>query len=297
MASVPSFNYYEELEVSQTASREEIVAAYRRLAMVHHPDKNHGDAETATAKFQRLGEAYEVLSEAEQRAHYDRFIGISTSNSASSSTEDNFFGGRFDSGFYHGPGTENDDGTFDIQVDPDVYMHFTDLPQRSEAPGLFEYLRDMARHAELAAVARQAEAQAQEAARAELMRQAEEARQKKSRERAQRQEEKKAREEAEAGERAAQQKKDEQQFEEDRKKQEELWEQEEATTPEEKQVICLHVKFWTKIKQDQKLKCGSCHKKRGGFGFKCPYCEVLVCQSCQTQLVEKKRKADAASSA
>jgi curved DNA-binding protein CbpA len=54
MSATTPFNYYEELEVSQAATKQEIVASYRRLAMVHHPDRNHGDADISTAKFQRV---------------------------------------------------------------------------------------------------------------------------------------------------------------------------------------------------------------------------------------------------
>ncbi|KAH6646036.1 hypothetical protein BKA67DRAFT_583028 [Truncatella angustata] len=54
MSPAPSFNYYEELEVSPTATQQDVVFSYRKLAKVHHPDRNHGDASTATAKFQRV---------------------------------------------------------------------------------------------------------------------------------------------------------------------------------------------------------------------------------------------------
>jgi len=65
-------DYYEILSVERTASGDEIKRAYRRLAMKHHPDRNPGDA-AAEAKFKEGAEAYEVLSDAERRATYDRF--------------------------------------------------------------------------------------------------------------------------------------------------------------------------------------------------------------------------------
>ncbi len=65
-------DYYEVLGVSRTASREEIKAAYRKLAVKFHPDKNPGDGD-AEESFKEASEAYAVLSDADKRAHYDRF--------------------------------------------------------------------------------------------------------------------------------------------------------------------------------------------------------------------------------
>src|ERR671929_2301579 len=65
-------DYYEVLGVSRGASEAEIKSAYRKLAVRYHPDKNPGDAE-AEEKFKEAAEAYSVLSDAEQRARYDRF--------------------------------------------------------------------------------------------------------------------------------------------------------------------------------------------------------------------------------
>lgn len=65
-------DYYEILGVSKSASADEIKKSYRRLAMKHHPDRNTGDA-TAEARFKEAKEAYEVLSDADKRATYDRF--------------------------------------------------------------------------------------------------------------------------------------------------------------------------------------------------------------------------------
>lgn len=65
-------DYYEILAVSRTTTSEEIKRSYRKLAVKFHPDKNPGDA-TAEDKFKELGEAYDVLMDAEKRAAYDRF--------------------------------------------------------------------------------------------------------------------------------------------------------------------------------------------------------------------------------
>lgn len=64
-------DYYEILGVPRNAAPEEIKKAFRRLAMQYHPDRNKdGDAER---RFKEVGEAYEVLSDAEKRAVYDRY--------------------------------------------------------------------------------------------------------------------------------------------------------------------------------------------------------------------------------
>lgn len=65
-------DYYETLGVSRNAGADEIKSAFRRLAKECHPDKNPGNAE-AEAKFKSLNEAYQVLSDDEKRAAYDRF--------------------------------------------------------------------------------------------------------------------------------------------------------------------------------------------------------------------------------
>ena len=65
-------DYYEILGVSKNADESEIKKAYRKLAIKYHPDKNPDDA-SAEEKFKEAAEAYEVLSNSEKRAQYDRF--------------------------------------------------------------------------------------------------------------------------------------------------------------------------------------------------------------------------------
>lgn len=64
-------DYYDILGVSRRASEDDIKRAYRKLAREYHPDVNK--AESAAARFAEISEAYEVLSDAEKRSHYDQF--------------------------------------------------------------------------------------------------------------------------------------------------------------------------------------------------------------------------------
>src|SRR5271169_5830822 len=65
-------DYYEVLGVSRTCTEAELKAAFRKLAMQHHPDRNPGDAD-CVHKFKELNEAYDVLKDGDKRAAYDRF--------------------------------------------------------------------------------------------------------------------------------------------------------------------------------------------------------------------------------
>jgi len=65
-------SYYDTLGVKPDATELEIKKAYRKLAITTHPDKNPGD-ETAHVRFQAVGEAYQILSNKELRAQYDKY--------------------------------------------------------------------------------------------------------------------------------------------------------------------------------------------------------------------------------
>jgi len=65
-------DYYEILGVPQDASPDDIKKSYRKTAFKYHPDKNPDDAE-AESRFKEAAEAYEVISDADKRARYDRF--------------------------------------------------------------------------------------------------------------------------------------------------------------------------------------------------------------------------------
>jgi molecular chaperone DnaJ len=65
-------DFYSTLGVPRTASDDEIKKAYRKLAMMYHPDRNNGSRE-AEEKFKEITEAYDVLRDANKRAMYDRY--------------------------------------------------------------------------------------------------------------------------------------------------------------------------------------------------------------------------------
>ncbi len=64
--------YYEVLAVARTCTEGEMKGAFRKAAMQHHPDRNPGNAE-AEVRFKEVNEAYQVLSDGQKRAAYDRF--------------------------------------------------------------------------------------------------------------------------------------------------------------------------------------------------------------------------------
>lgn len=86
-------DYYKVLQVPRSATAEDIKKAYRRLALINHPDKNPHDRAAAEEKFKLIAEAYETLSDSTERAKYDR--GGMTENSPHRHTEHDPFSSSF----------------------------------------------------------------------------------------------------------------------------------------------------------------------------------------------------------
>src|SRR3989344_4725007 len=110
-------DYYHVLGVARDASEEDIKKAYRKLAHQHHPDKTGGDEQ----KFKEINEAYQVLSNQDKRAQYDRFG--KTSNGGNP-----FSGGGFD---FNGQGFDFDPSQFgDFSNVGDIFEAFFGGGQR-----------------------------------------------------------------------------------------------------------------------------------------------------------------------
>jgi molecular chaperone DnaJ len=86
-------DYYSILGVNADASAEDIKRAFRRLALLHHPDRNPESIKESEAKFKEINEAYEVLSDEEKRWRYDSLIGLSGYPPRTMAVEDIFNGG------------------------------------------------------------------------------------------------------------------------------------------------------------------------------------------------------------
>ncbi len=97
-------DYYAVLGVEKSATQEDIKKAFRKLAHQYHPDKNKGD----DAKFKEVNEAYQVLSDDQKRAQYDRF-GTAGPNMGQGGFDPSGFGGFDFSGFQNGQGFDMGD--------------------------------------------------------------------------------------------------------------------------------------------------------------------------------------------
>lgn len=93
---MPTKDFYEVLGVNRSASADDIKRAYRALARKHHPDVSHNKAE-AEHRFKEINEAYEVLSDPNKRAQYDRFGTVGNGAGGGGGFGDFGFGGGFGS--------------------------------------------------------------------------------------------------------------------------------------------------------------------------------------------------------
>jgi molecular chaperone DnaJ len=90
--------YYETLGVTRAAADAELKAAYRKLAMQYHPDRNNGDRD-AEHRFKEINEAYDVLKDEQKRAAYDRFGHAAFEHGMGGGGQAHGFGADFASAF------------------------------------------------------------------------------------------------------------------------------------------------------------------------------------------------------
>ena len=129
VASVSKRDYYEVLGLGRDADEAAIKKAFRALAMKHHPDKNPGDAQ-AEALFKEAAEAYEVLSDGDKRARYDRFghAGVEGASAAAGGSFESIFesfadlfgGGGLFEGFFGGRGRRGPRGGANVRADVEL---------------------------------------------------------------------------------------------------------------------------------------------------------------------------------
>ncbi len=125
-------DYYEVLEVQRDASGTEIKKSYRKMAMKYHPDQNQGDKE-AEEKFKQVNEAYQVLSDEQKRATYDRYgvEGLNRQGFSQSHNMDDLgsiFESVFGSGFgFGGGGTrQREHQQYPLDVESEITLEFSE---------------------------------------------------------------------------------------------------------------------------------------------------------------------------
>ncbi|KAI5864832.1 DnaJ-domain-containing protein [Durotheca rogersii] len=260
MATATHLNHYRTLEVDRAASQQELTASYRRLALIHHPDKNPDNLQEATVKFQQIQQAYDTLSDPVERSRYDARACRGSDDAfppASQQPGYDFFDvARF---YYWQDLFSNLEHNFYPFPDEQVSFAFG----CSYGCGQSGF-------------GRREQAARKEAETAREVREREEAAQKKARADA-----RKAEEEAKAQERAKRQKREQ-------LEQEAYWDAANALTREERVAACLHSEFCIKTTQRQKFKCSVCRVRRGLISFECPYCSLLICQQCVGQFAQRR---------
>ncbi|WP_265023471.1 molecular chaperone DnaJ [Wolbachia endosymbiont (group A) of Epistrophe grossularia] len=134
-------DYYDLLEVGRNASIDEIKKAYKKLALKYHPDRNPGNQE-AEEKFKEVTAAYEVLSDSEKRAGYDRyghegasggFQGFSSAGDFSDIFND-FFGGGFGGGASRSRAKRSTTGVSGADLRYDLEITLEDAFKGIQAP-------------------------------------------------------------------------------------------------------------------------------------------------------------------
>ncbi|KUI62913.1 J protein JJJ1 [Cytospora mali] len=256
--------------------------------MIHHPDRNPNNQEEATARFQRIQPAYEILSNPAKRARYDN---LSSSFLDFDLDDDDYYDEWDDEDDDIPYFTSSQYGPYDFPFSKSLYGGFPSGGGcRQSSGGSFNF------HFPFAFTSQEEmemeeeklrEEEARAAAREELRkhREAERARLKAERE-AKQKAKQQARQEAEQS-KEVQKKRDQ---EDEKKQQEQRWKDLNAVTKDEKLAACLHSDFCKKIQQKKRFKCSACSAKRGMIAFECPHCSAFLCQLCVTKFSNSRKK-------
>ncbi|KAI1342930.1 hypothetical protein F5Y15DRAFT_272077 [Xylariaceae sp. FL0016] len=264
MASPPHPSHYAALEVDKTATEQEITTAYRRLARAHHPDKNPENVDEATAKFQKIQKAYEILSDPIKRARYDQL-------------EHNVI-------FPFGD-DEDDDDSYEFFYDDD---NLSDVAWEDEE----EFFQEFLAHVESAREGRGRREPGTSVYEQQFHNVQERLRQKRRDDLKQRRDAEEKRKQAKEAAKKAQADEaaevERQQKSAEEKAQHVRWEKTGAAKHDEKLATCLHSSYCVKKDQRKKFKCAACKVKRGTLAFECPYCSQFLCQLCVTDFTKKR---------
>ena len=141
-------DYYEVLQVSRDASEAEIKKAYRKLALKYHPDRNQGNKE-AEEKFKQVNEAYQVLSDPQKRATYDRYGHEGLENNGFSGFDnmdindlnsifESFFGGGFGFGGF-GSSRNRRGQKYPLDIETEITLEFYEAVFGCEKDVTYKY--------------------------------------------------------------------------------------------------------------------------------------------------------------
>ncbi|KAI0149835.1 DnaJ-domain-containing protein [Hypoxylon sp. NC0597] len=287
---MPSFGHYATLGVDDSATTEQITIAYRRLALVYHPDKNPDAPEAATDVFQKIQLAYETLRDTRKRFSYDASAFVSRFTSSTPQDQSTSSNGSNES---------SDDGN--IGYDDDHFrrwyqsfcMRFLLFSIRYQRDGssfsrdrrqpTYEGQRSFGHESEESEEEKRARGRAAEEYIVDVARRREQARVWRAQAAA-----KQTGEDLEAVKKELDAMEKEADRIAEKSRQETRWTTMNAQTKEEKVKTCLHSQFCAKTQHRQKFKCGACHVKRGITAFECPHCAIFICQKCLVDFTKKR---------
>lgn len=308
MHTAPTFDYYTELELKQSASSQEITSSFRRLAKIHHPDRNTDSQQEATARFQRIQLAYETLSDPSKRSRYDSTRRVAHTPSFDFPGDHNDDQGVWDGGFDYRNDTHQSYTTGSAPSSnysshyEQPWRHFeaskfysemfrkqTRWREEAEARNGYEYFHDTFQSPFTTGFnSRHENPRRHHEENEEEVRRPREQHTRTFGERIWRYEEAeearlRTRQAAEMDAEIAKEQWENREREEEQQRQKQRWEQTSASTKEERQSDCRHPRFYRVIQHQKYFKCSACFSKCDSIASKCPLCSAWLCQLCVAQ--------------